>query len=56
VYATDDVVPDHASRSTLEDAPYLGRFKRMDLDERWVTRSPETMLEPSTGSEVRASA
>ena len=45
VYATDDVMPDHAARSTPEDAPYLGRFKAMDMDERWVNRSPETMLE-----------
>lgn len=44
VYATDDVMPDHASRSTPEDAPYLRRFKTMDMDERWVNRSPETML------------
>lgn len=45
VYATDDVMPDHAGRSTPEDAPYLSRFKTMDMDERWVNRSPETMLE-----------
>ena len=44
VYATDDVMADHASRSTPEDAPYLRRFKTMDMDERWVNRSPETML------------
>lgn len=45
VYATDDVMPDHASRCTPEDAPYLSRFKTMDMNERWVNRSPETMLE-----------
>ena len=45
VYSTDEVVPDHASRSTPEDAPYLSRFKTMDMDERWVNRSPQTMLE-----------
>jgi adenylate kinase family enzyme len=55
VYATDDVMPDHASRSTPEDAPYLRRFKTMDMDERWVNRSPETMLKTSTGSGARAS-
>jgi len=37
-------MPDHASRSTPEDAPYLSRFKTVDMDERWVNRSPEIML------------
>jgi AAA domain len=45
LYATDDVMADHARRSTAADAPYLERFKAMDMDERWLTRSPETMLE-----------
>jgi len=45
VYSTDDVMPDHASRTTPDDAPYLSMFKTMDMDERWVNRSPETMLE-----------
>ena len=45
VYATDDVMLDHARRSTPEDAPELARFMDMGIDERWVTRSPETMLD-----------
>jgi adenylate kinase family enzyme len=45
LYATDDVMSDHASRSTQEDSPFLAEFKAMDMDERWVNRSPETMLE-----------
>src|SRR5437764_11305893 len=45
VYATDEVMSDHASRSPSEDAPYLSSFKAMDMDERWVQRSPKTMLE-----------
>jgi 2-phosphoglycerate kinase len=45
VYSTDEVMPDHASRSTPEDAPHLSRFKTMDMDERWVNRSPVIMLE-----------
>jgi 2-phosphoglycerate kinase len=45
VYSTDDVMPDHAKRSTPDDAPHLDKFKAMDMDERWVSRSPETMLE-----------
>jgi 2-phosphoglycerate kinase len=45
VYSTDEVMSNHAGRSTREDAPYLGRFMGMSMDERWVNRSPETMLE-----------
>jgi cytidylate kinase len=45
LYATDDVMPDHASRCSPEDGPFLAAFKAMDMDERWVNRSPETMLE-----------
>lgn len=45
LYATDDVMSDHATRSTPEDSPYLARFMAIDMDERWVKRSPETMLE-----------
>jgi len=36
---------DHASRSTPEDCPFLSEFAAMDMDERWVNRSPKTMLE-----------
>jgi len=45
VYATDDVMSDHARRSTMEDCPLLHRFLSMNMDERWVNRSPITMLE-----------
>jgi 2-phosphoglycerate kinase len=45
LYATDDVMSDHATRSTPEDSPFLSEFKAMDMDERWVNRSPENMLE-----------
>ena len=44
-YATDEVMSDHAQRSTPEDCPFLSEFMAMDMDERWVNRSPETMLE-----------
>jgi 2-phosphoglycerate kinase len=44
-YPTDDAMPDHARRSTPADCPYLHEFIAMDMDERWVDRSPETMLE-----------
>lgn len=45
LYATDDVMGDHARRTTPEDAPFLHKFIAMDMDERWVNRSPQTMLE-----------
>lgn len=45
VYATDDVMADHARRSTQEDAPLLHRFMAMDMDERWVNRPPKTLFE-----------
>ena len=45
VYATDDVMTDHAHKSTPEDSPLLHTFMAMDMDERWVNRSPETLLE-----------
>ena len=44
-YATDDVMSEHASRSTPESCPMLNEFLSMDMDERWLNRSPQTMLE-----------
>lgn len=45
VYATDDVMADHARRTTHENSPLLHRFMAMDMDERWVNRSPEAMVD-----------
>ena len=45
VYSSDDAMPDHGNRFKPEDCPFLMAFKVMDMDERWVNRSPETMLE-----------
>ena len=45
VYSTDDVMADHARRSSPEDCPLLHQFMVMDLDQRWLERSPQTMLE-----------
>ncbi|MGW3359303.1 hypothetical protein ACWDFL_28455 [Streptomyces bungoensis] len=44
LYLTDDVMPDHAARTTSQDAPLLHRFIAMSMDDRWVNRSPEDML------------
>src|SRR5918911_5124761 len=45
LYATDDVMQDHAGRSTPADCPLLHEFMTMGMDERWVNRSPKEMLE-----------
>ncbi|MDT0444595.1 shikimate kinase [Streptomyces johnsoniae] len=45
LYPTDEVMRDHAGRTTPEEAPFLHEFIAMDMDERWVNRSPEVMLE-----------
>jgi 2-phosphoglycerate kinase len=45
LYATDEVMADHARRSTNEDSPLLHRFMAMGMDERWVNRPPQTMHE-----------
>jgi 2-phosphoglycerate kinase len=45
LFSTDDAMADHARRSSPADAPYLNRFVAMDMDERWVNRTPQAMLE-----------
>lgn len=45
LYATDDVMSAHARRSTSADCPFLHAFMAMDMDARWVNRSPNAMLE-----------
>jgi hypothetical protein len=44
-YATDDVMADHGSRCSAEDTPFLSQFAAMDMDQRWVNRPPDIMLE-----------
>ena len=45
VYPTDDLMADHARRSSRADCPLLHEFMDMDMDERWLNRSPKAMLE-----------
>ncbi len=45
LYSTDAVMADHGRRITPEDGPALTTFVAMDMDERWVRRSPRAMLE-----------
>jgi hypothetical protein len=45
LYSTDEPMADHSPRCLPEDCPFLTEFKKMSMDERWVNRSPQTMLE-----------
>ncbi|GAA2144252.1 hypothetical protein GALLR39Z86_14410 [Glycomyces algeriensis] len=45
LYETDEAMPDHARRTSAEEAPYLHEFMSMTMDERWLDRSPEVMFE-----------
>ncbi len=45
LYATDDAMPDHARRCAPGDCPLLAAFAAMDMDQRWLNRFPQTMLE-----------
>ena len=45
LYATDDVMADHAGRCVPQDCPQLSAFLGMDADQRWLDRSPQIMLE-----------
>jgi primosomal protein N' len=45
LYLTDDTMAIHAARTTAQDSPYLAAFAKMSMDERWLNRSPQTMLD-----------
>jgi hypothetical protein len=45
LYATDEMMSGHGGRTSSQDAPFMREFAGMDMDERWVNRSPQTMLE-----------
>jgi hypothetical protein len=45
LYSTDEAMVGQADRWRPEDCPYLARWVKMSMDERWVDRSPQTMLE-----------
>jgi cytidylate kinase len=44
-FSTDDAMAGHARRTTAANCPYLHEFMAMSMDERWVDRSPQMMLE-----------
>jgi 2-phosphoglycerate kinase len=45
LYATDDRMAEHARRTKPQDSPLLHEFIAMNMDDRWVNRSPAIMLE-----------
>ena len=45
VYSTDATIADHVLRTPPGDGPLLHGFLAMDLDERWLHRSPREMCE-----------
>jgi hypothetical protein len=45
LYDTDRAMGDHTIRSSPREAPYLQDFLAMDMEERWVNRSPKVMLD-----------
>jgi hypothetical protein len=44
-YSTDDAMADHTRRCSAAECPELARFMAMDMDERWLKRSPWVMVE-----------
>lgn len=45
LYGTDDAMAEHSRRIKPEDSPLLHEFIAMEMDDRWVNRSPAVMLE-----------
>jgi hypothetical protein len=45
LYATDEAMADHGQRCRPEDCPHLAAFLAMDMDARWLNRSPDVMLD-----------
>jgi uridine kinase len=44
-YCTDETIREHGRRTAPEERPLVCAFDKMDMDERWLNRSPETMFE-----------
>jgi 2-phosphoglycerate kinase len=45
LYSTDDYMREHAAKLDAASAPLLRRFTEMSMDERWLLRSPQEMLD-----------
>jgi 2-phosphoglycerate kinase len=44
-YDTDEAMREHGRRTPPAERPFATAFEKMDMDERWLNRSPQTMLE-----------
>lgn len=44
LYSTDDKIRAHGLRTPPEERPFACAFNEMEMDERWLNRSPEIML------------
>jgi 2-phosphoglycerate kinase len=49
LYHSDETIRAHVGRSNPVDHPRLHAFLAMDMDERWLSRSPQAMLETFHG-------
>jgi 2-phosphoglycerate kinase len=49
LYTCDATMAEHVGRSNPSDDPLLHDFLNMDMDERWVNRSPSVMLKTFHG-------
>lgn len=45
LYSCDESIAEHARRASAAAAPLLQAFLAMDMDERWVNRTPEEMYQ-----------
>jgi len=45
LYSTDEKIREHGLRTPPEERPFACAFNEMDMDERWLNRSPEIMLD-----------
>jgi hypothetical protein len=45
LFSTDEKIREHGIRTPPEERPFSCAFNEMDMDERWLNRSPETMLD-----------
>jgi 2-phosphoglycerate kinase len=43
--STDETMGEHGRRTPPEERPFVCAFNQMDMDERWLNRSPQTMFE-----------
>lgn len=54
IYRSDETISDHVRRSVSSSAPLLHEFVAMDMDERWVSRTPAAMFETFHGFQGEA--